>query len=423
MIKFLLKGVLRDKSRSLLPIAVVTIGVMLTVFLSGYMKGVMGDAIDLTARFQTGHLKVLTQPYFDNQQQMPNDLALLGVDEIMANLEKDYPDYSWSPRIKFGGLVDIPGKDGDTRSQGPCFGQAIDLLGGTEDSRRLNIENSLVRGTIPSNPREALLSEDFAQKLDVEIGEDITFFGSTMNGSMTFQNFVLVGTVKFGNPMLDRGSLLIDIGDAQGMLDMYDGAGEIFGFSKQGAYNNAEAVALASQFNQGYADSDDEFKPKMIALIQQNDMEQLLTYAENMGLIFVFIFVFAMSLVLWNSGILGGLRRYQEFGIRLALGESKGHIYRSLISEAVLIGGIGSITGSIIGLTFCFLLQKYGIDISEMMPESTMMYPNVIRAKITPELYFIGFIPGVFSMVLGNMLAGVGIYKRQTAQLFKELEV
>ena len=52
-----------------------------------------------------------------------------------------------------------------------------------------------------------------------------------------------------------------------------------------------------------------------------------------------------------------------------------------------------------------------------------MMYPSVIRAKITKETYYIGFFPGLFSTVFGTALSGIGIYKRQTAQLFKELEV
>jgi putative ABC transport system permease protein len=49
------------------------------------------------------------------------------------------------------------------------------------------------------------------------------------------------------------------------------------------------------------------------------------------------------------------------------------------------------------------------------------MFPTVFRAQITPMTYVIGFIPGVLSTVIGAMLAGIGIYKRQTAQLFKEL--
>ena len=34
----------------------------------------------------------------------------------------------------------------------------------------------------------------------------------------------------------------------------------------------------------------------------------------------------------------------------------------------------------------------------------------------------IGFIPGVLATVLGTMLAGLAIYKREMSQLFKELE-
>ena len=51
MIKFLLKGILRDRSRSLLPIMVVALGVFLTVFMSGFMKGIFNDITDLNARF------------------------------------------------------------------------------------------------------------------------------------------------------------------------------------------------------------------------------------------------------------------------------------------------------------------------------------------------------------------------------------
>jgi putative ABC transport system permease protein len=149
----------------------------------------------------------------------------------------------------------------------------------------------------------------------------------------------------------------------------------------------------------------------------------MLDYSNLMSSIFVFIFVLAMSIVLWNTGLLGGLRRYQEFGIRLALGESKGQIYRTLILEAVIIGIIGSILGTAIGLAGAFYLQIVGIDISGYMDNSTMLMPSVLRAKVTPVLFVIGFIPGLLAMVFGNMLSGIGIYKRETARLFKELEV
>ena len=423
MIRFLIKGILRDKNRSLLPVVIVSIGVLLTVFLSGYIRGVMGDMIDLTARFQTGHLKVMSKAYADNQDQMPNDLALVDLSRLLQELKQDNPKYDWKPRIHFGGLVDVPGPGGETRSQGPGTGLAFDLLSpGSSEIDRLNIQNSLVRGALPATPGEALLSEDFAQKLGVQPGETITFFGSTMNGAMAFRNFTVSGTVKFGSAAMDRGTLIADLGDAQAMLDMDNSAGEIVGYHNAGAYEDEDARSLAAHFNKNHADGD-EFEPVMQTLGQQNNMGAMLQYTDHMAAIFVGIFVFAMSLVLWNTGLLGGLRRYQEFGIRLALGESKGAIYRSLFTEAVIIGLLGSIAGTTFGVLFCFLLQKYGIDISSVMQDSSMMYPNRLRARMSLDLFVIGFIPGLFSMVLGNLLAGIGIYKRETAQLFKELEV
>jgi putative ABC transport system permease protein len=136
----------------------------------------------------------------------------------------------------------------------------------------------------------------------------------------------------------------------------------------------------------------------------------------------VFVFVLAMSIVLWNTGLIGGLRRYGEVGIRLALGEEKGHIYRTMIYESILIGILGSAFGTIIGLGFSYWIQEVGIDISGMMQGATMMMPGSFHAKIVPNAFYIGFIPGLIASSVGTMLSGIGIYKRNTAVLFKELE-
>ncbi len=129
-----------------------------------------------------------------------------------------------------------------------------------------------------------------------------------------------------------------------------------------------------------------------------------------------------MSLVLWNAGLLGGLRRYGEVGVRLAIGETKLHVYKTMIYESILIGLAGSVMGTILGLFFAWLIQTYGIDISGMMQGASLMMPGEIRARITPVDFYLGFIPGVLSTVLGTLLSGIGIFKRQTSSLFKELE-
>jgi putative ABC transport system permease protein len=160
----------------------------------------------------------------------------------------------------------------------------------------------------------------------------------------------------------------------------------------------------------------------MKSLSQQGTMGTYVELAGYWSWYITLIFVIAMSLVLWNAGLLGGLRRYGEIGIRLAMGEEKGHVYRSMIWESVLIGITGSVIGTAVGLLIAWIIQVHGIDISGMMEGAALMMPDTIRTQITPMDYYIGFIPGLFSTVAGTMLAGRGIYKRETAKLFKELE-
>jgi putative ABC transport system permease protein len=207
-------------------------------------------------------------------------------------------------------------------------------------------------------------------------------------------------------------------------LDMYDATGEILGFFKSGYYNHEFAESLVEEFDRKLTDDKDEYAPVMFPLKAQEGLAMFVDLSNSMGTIITVIFIIAMSLVLWNAGLLGGLRRYGEIGIRLAIGEEKGHVYRSMVYESFVIGITGTIIGTAFGLGLSWLLQTYGLDISEFTKNATagIMMPNVIRSRITPPDFFIGFIPGVFSTVAGTMLSGIGIYKRKTAQLFKELE-
>jgi putative ABC transport system permease protein len=423
MIRFLLKGLLRDKHRSKLPLIVVAIGVMLTVFLTTWITGVLGDSINLNAKLATGHVKVITRAYRESMDQIPVDLSLTGAQQLLTELRKDFPSASWVERIEFGGLLDVPDENGETKSQGPFAGFAIDFFDpNSGESERLNLNNILVEGKLPSGDGEILVSYSFAQKLGIHINDKVTFIGSTMYGGMTINNFIVAGTIRYGIAALDRGSVIMDISDARKALDMEDACNEILGFTDVEYYDDTKATELMKSFNSKHAADNKEFAPVMIRLRDQNDLGGLIDLMSGVVGIISFIFILVMSVVLWNAGLVGGLRRYGEVGLRLAIGEGKGHIYRSMIAESFIIGIVGSIIGVATGLLISYLMQKKGLDFSSAMQNATMLMPGIFRARITPEAWYIGFIPGIFATVLGTMLSGIGIYRRQTATLFKELQ-
>lgn len=426
MIKFLTKGLLRDRSRSLFPVLVITLTVTLVIFSIGFMQGSMNSLILDTAVILTGHEKVVTRAYSEESQLMPNDLALMDVDQLIENLEQEYPDFFWSPRITFSGLLDVPDENGETRAQGPVIAYGIDLLSnGSRQVEIWDLERSLVSGKLPENSNDALISSKMADQLNIRIGESVTFIGSTMENAFTTYNFNVSGTFNLRKGQTDRQMMLVDLSGARLALDMDNAASEIFGFTHSLYYDDETAVALRTDYNKINSDSSDIFSPFMIALRDGNQMGTMVDISGAMMAIMGGIFLVIVMIVLWNMGLMNGLRRYGEIGLRLAMGESKGQVYRSMISEAIIIGLTGTVVGTGIGLALTYYVQENGIDYTkgiEALSNSSIVMPNIFYAQVTPDLFYIGFLPGVLATVLGTMLAGLAIYRREMAQLFKELE-
>jgi len=434
MIRFLLRGLLRDRSRSRFPMIVVFIGVFLSVCLYAWTQGVVQDMIHASASFGGGHVKVTTRAYAKEADQLPNDLALFQAPDLLAELRQDHPEMTWTPRTRFGGLLDIPDAQGETRVQSPVAGLAVDLLGkSSPEPGILNLKSALAQGRLPAQPGEILVSDDLARRLKVEPGDVATVFASDIYGSLASANFKIAGTVRFGVGAMDRGAVIADISDIQSLLDLPDATGEVLGFSRDMVYSDAHASRVASEFNAKHPATAPaaegsksrktryDFTPEMTTLRNQSGLGQMFDLvASSMGIITV-IFLLAMSIVLWNAGLMGSLRRWGEFGLRLAIGEGQGHVYRTLLLEALMVGLVGSIAGTLVGLGIAFWFEKVGLNIAGLMRNSSMMISGVLRTRVTPSCFYVGFIPGLFATILGAAISGLTMFRRDTAKLVKEL--
>jgi putative ABC transport system permease protein len=423
MMRFLLKGLVRDRSRSFFPVLTVVAGVSLTVVAFSWIRGTEADILRANAAFSTGHLRLTTQGYVREPEQTANELALRDLAGVMTLLQETYPELRWTPRIRFSGLFDLPDSLGETRAQAPVAGLAVDLLSpGSPERDILNLEGALVRGRLPRALDEILVSDLLAMRLGLELGEVGTFIGTTSSGSLTTANFSVVGTVRFGVTAVDRGGILGDISGIGPALDMEDAAGEVLGFFPDQIYRQGASADMARAFNERHGDPEDELAYRMGHLRGDQGLATLLDLAGMVTAALIALFVAVMAIVLWNAGLLGSLRRYGEFGVRLAVGEKYHHIYGSLLAEALAIGVLGSLLGTALGLGVSYYLQVQGLSIAPFLKDASMLISDVLRARVTLGSYFIGFVPGMLATLLGTAISGLGIYRRQTSQLAKEFE-
>ena len=426
MIKFLAKGLIRDKTRSLFPTIIITITVAIVIFALGFMRGMLNNVFLDTAVIMSGYEKVVTRAYKKEMQMLPLDLALMDIEKMISDLNRDHPNYFWSPRINFGGLIDIPDENKETRSQSPIMAIGIDFFSNKSRQTELwKLDQIIVDGHPPRSPNDILISSKLAKKLEVSTGQEATFIGSTMDNAFTTYNFNISGIFNLNKGQTDKQMILLDIAGAQEALDMDEAATEILGFTNDLFYNDEDAIEIRSSFNETNRDSSDIFTPIMIALRDTNQMGTMVDFSNAALAVIGGIFLVIVMIVLWNMGLMNGLRRYGEIGLRLAMGESKGQVYRSMITEAVIIGLTGTLLGTGLGLSITYYVQENGISYAEALEEmalKNMVMPNVFYSKVTPDLFYVGLLPGLLATVLGTMLAGLAIYRREMAQLFKELE-
>ena len=426
MIKFLAKGLIRDKTRSLFPTIIITITVAIVIFALGFMRGMLNNVFLDTAVIMSGYEKVVTRAYKKEMQMLPLDLALMDIEKMISDLNRDYPNYFWSPRINFGGLIDIPDENKETRSQSPIMAIGIDFFSNKSRQTELwKLDQIIVDGRPPRSPNDILISSKLAKKLEVSTGQEATFIGSTMDNAFTTYNFNISGIFNLNKGQTDKQMILLDISGAQEALDMDGAATEVLGFTDDLFYNDEDAIKIRSSFNENNRSSSDIFAPIMIALRDTNQMGTMVDFSNAALAVIGGIFLVIVMIVLWNMGLMNGLRRYGEIGLRLAMGESKGQVYRSMITEAVIIGLTGTLLGTGLGLSITYYVQENGISYAEALEEmalKNMVMPNVFYSKVTPDLFYVGLLPGLLATVLGTMLAGLAIYRREMAQLFKELE-
>ena len=427
MINFLFKGLIRDRSRSFFPLIIITAIVSIIIFFSGFLNGIYNSLFFNTALVNSGHIKVVTHAYNLEYQLLPNDLAILESDKLIDNLDKQYQEYIWTPRITFAGLLDVPDNNGETLTQSPVFALGVDFLSNNSTQFEVwNLHDKITKGKVFLNENEILLSEKLAERLNISPGNVITFIGSTMDGAFSTYNFLVSGIFNLNLGPIDKDMMIVDIKGAEIALDMENAASEILGYKKDLFFNDKETVSMRNEFNIQFSDTTDLYRPFMLALRDSNQMSTIVDFSNVIMFIIMALFLIVVTLVLWNMGIMNGLRRYGEIGMRLAIGETKGHVFKSMIIESLMIGFLGSFFGTIMGISVTSYLEKVGLDYSkaiDSLNSSNFAMPNVFYPQVTSELFYIGFIPGILATVFGTMLAGRAIYSREMAQLFKELEV
>ncbi len=363
----------RNRRRSMIVMISLIIGVAALLLNDAIGRGMIDQMLSNQLNTHVSHIQIHKMGYIDDKKvrnYVPNP------DKVASELdEAGYVEHYSRRTLVYGLLSSSDGSSGV-------------LMVGIDNKKEKNITNiheQVVEGKYLSGKnREVLLGKKLAEKLEVGVGDKVVGIAADTEGNVASELFRVVGIYQTGNSGFDRMHIYIPIKTAQRMLSLGDNVMEFAVITKSPDKVTEYKNELAGELGDEYETlSYKELLPLIMSYVD--------VYREMIYFIYVIIGI-AVLFGIINTMLMSVFERIQEFGVLKAIGMKNGRLFTMVITEALILGIIGSIAGVLIGILIYLPMAHYGIDFSiyaeslESMGIGAVMYPMLDMTIIMNSL-------------------------------------
>ena len=241
--------------------------------------------------------------------------------------------------------VSLLGKEGKALStNGAPF-----IAANWTESERLNLQR-IIEGRAPRGPTEVLLDPRLAERAGVGVGDTATVFLPT--GQHKMQVVGLVRYVDGKDTLAGESYVLFETAAAQQLLNV-DGYTNLVIASEDGVSQQELRDRVAAALPAGL----EAITGTQLADEQASDIEEGLGFLNTFLLVFASVALFVGAFIIFNTFSILVAQRTRELALMRALGASKAQVTRSVLLEAVVVGGIASAIGLGAGIGVAIGLQ------------------------------------------------------------------
>jgi putative ABC transport system permease protein len=250
-----------------------------------------------------------------------------------------------------------------------------------------------VRSGRPPGPGEVAVDAGTAERYDLRVGQriEVILVGPT-------RAFTISGIVGMGD--LDSiGGATLAAFESRTAQEVFDRVGEFDAITVAGEEDLSTAV-LRARIQEVLPRGYEAVSSSTVAAETADEIEEGLGFFRTGLLVFASVSLFVGAFIIFNTFNIIVTQRTRELGLLRALGASRGQVQRSVLAEALVIGGIASVAGIGLGLVLASglraLLAAFGTD----LPSTA--------AVILPRT----LIAGVAIGILVTVVAGVAPARR-----------
>ena len=366
-LKLAWRNVWRNGRRTSIALVAIILGVVLLLMMDGLIKGsdqaIFGNAV----RLYGGNVVIHAPGYRAKIARLPL-LPLENPDAVVQAAVSQPQVAAAAKRINTGGIIS---------SRDSTYSvQIIGIEPDVEAPVSIHAQNvGQGRFLQPDDGDALFIGKGLADQLQVAVGDRVTLLGRSKNETMRQRTMNVVGIYDLGLAEAERGMVYITLPEAQSLYNLRDEVTEVSVSLKTVGQEDAVKSALAAALPGVEIDSWQTLRPEMREALQTK-----MSFTTFFG----FVVVFIGCIGIMNLMLMAVFERTREMGVLAALGLKSRQVMGLFMLEGTMIGLIGAIIGSAIGLGLILLLARVGIDISftEGMGEATAlmgsrMYPAV----------------------------------------------
>lgn len=367
----------RNRKRTVLALLAIAVGQWALLATRGAMRGYADNIQNAITGPMLGHVQLHDPQY---REERAIDLTIGDVAAKTAVLRALPHVADATPRI-YAPVLCAPHKEAfiatvvgiDLESESKPFG----LLSGF--SGRLQ-------------PGQVLLGYRLARNMQAAAGQEIALVGQAADGSFANDLYTVAGIVNGPSDLVNQTGVVMRLDDAQRLLAMPDMAHE-FVIRADGVESvpelllrlQAEPALRGLEVIEWRA-----LMPEMVMIMA------VIGYSAYLVLALMLV---AAVAGIANTVMMSTYERMQEFGMLLALGCTPGRIVRMILIEAVLIGVLGVLIGTLMGWGFNVFFHHVGIDMAALGGQNVkelavggLQLPLEIRTRMQPTDPIIGLV-------------------------------
>lgn len=380
------RNIWRSRTRSLVVIGSIIIGIWALLFLLGFFQGQADNYIGNIIENETSHIQ-FHDSLFKNDFE--TRLFISNVDQIKKDLYQDSIIKAIGTRILLNGMI---------ASSNASQGIMAKGINPEEEQQITQFSDKILEGNPldPTKKNPIIISQRLAEKLKVKLRSKVVLTFQDATGEIISAAFRVHGLYKTYNKNNDELYVFCLQKDlARLAVIPENGAHELALVLNDFGGTEAYASRLKERYPEWKVETYKEISP---------DLDLFNSQMKINTMIMTSIFMLALIFGIINTMLMAVLERMKELGMLMAVGMNKGKVFLMVVLETILISTIGAPLGMGLGYLTILLLNRTGIDLSTW---SNALEEYGMSSLIRPTLDGYAYWFVAFAVIITAVLAAI----------------